>query len=194
MDNIAQEKRQLRQKFIKERTQQPSTHAYSEVAQRLLLGEDIWKKAHYVALYMAVRGEMSTHLLLEAAWQQQKCVLLPRCQPESGNMEFVPCTHLDDLVPGSFGIMEPHVDLAPISFAKQPPDLMVIPGTAFDTQGYRLGFGGGYYDKALAQEWCCAHTVCMGLCFAWQVVKNLPVAPWDIPMHALVTEKAVLWV
>ncbi len=194
MDNIAQEKRLLRQKFLTERTKQPSAHANSEAAQQKLLTEIVWQHACSVALYMAVRGEMSTNLLLEHAWRTGKCVLLPRCRPEQGKMDFVPCTSMDDLAPGNFGIMEPHAHLPAIHLDSDAPHIMVIPGTAFDKRGNRLGFGGGYYDRLFAEPWCCPHTIRMGLCYSWQIVEALPIEAWDMPMNALITEEGLLWI
>ncbi len=194
MDNIAQEKRLLRQKFLTERTKQPSAHANSEAAQQKLLAENIWQTANTVALYMAVRGEMSTNTLLEHAWHNKKCVLLPRCRPTQGSMDFVPCTSMDDLTPGNFGIMEPHTHIPKKELDTQAPDIIIIPGTAFDKKGNRLGFGGGYYDRLFAESWCCPHTLRIGLCYAWQIIDTLPLEPWDMPMDALVTEQGILWI
>jgi 5-formyltetrahydrofolate cyclo-ligase len=67
--------------------------------------------------------------------------------------------------------------------------LFVVPGVAFDARGRRLGRGGGWYDRALAAH---SHGVRIGLAFDFQVVPELPEAPWDVRMHAVVTDERLL--
>lgn len=72
------------------------------------------------------------------------------------------------------------------------PDIIVVPGVAFDRQGGRLGQGGGYYDRLLGSP---AYAACLriGLAYAFQVLDRLPRDDWDVPVHALCTEEGLLW-
>ena len=73
------------------------------------------------------------------------------------------------------------------------PDLIVAPGLAFDRNGVRLGMGGGYYDRLLALP---RHrdSLRIGLAYAFQIVDSLPREAWDVPVHAVCTEKGIVWI
>ncbi|MDR1359850.1 MAG: 5-formyltetrahydrofolate cyclo-ligase [Deltaproteobacteria bacterium] len=168
-------------------------HSRSLAAQRHILDEALWQKASCVALYMAVRGEADTAALLERAWAEGKSVLLPLCsRQEKGRMDFCPCAGRQALRPGLYGIPEPDPDLARPS-APLTPDLLVVPGLAFDRQGFRLGLGGGYYDRFfLRSPW--PGVARLGLAFSFQILDALPREAWDRPVHALGTEDGLLWI
>ncbi len=191
-----------RKKYAQEKDVTVQAHSDSCAAQKALIASTLWQKSHVVAVYMAVRGEVDTCLLLEDAWYNKKTVFLPRCRPcrkkehtipeEQGIMDFIACNSMDDMAIGSFGIMEPMAHLLP-NINMPPPEILVLPGVGFDRKGYRLGFGGGYYDRILTHPWL-ARTVCVGLCYTWQIVDNIPVEAWDMPVHALATTKGMLWI
>ncbi len=73
------------------------------------------------------------------------------------------------------------------------PDLIIAPGLAFDRNGIRLGMGGGYYDRLLALPRHAASRR-IGLAFAFQFVDSLPREAWDMPVHAVCTEKGLVWI
>jgi 5-formyltetrahydrofolate cyclo-ligase len=172
--------------------------ALSRLACGRLLASALWQGAATVALYIAVRGEVDTGLLLDAAWREGKTLLLPLCAPEkAGTMRLTACAGPEQLCRGAYGIPEP-VPAAPIDWEKPelfstPPDLVVAPGLAFDRQGFRLGMGGGYYDRLLALP-AYAHACRLGLAYAFQITEAVPRRDWDIPMQALCTEKELLWI
>jgi 5-formyltetrahydrofolate cyclo-ligase len=89
------------------------------------------------------------------------------------------------LTAGAYGIMEPSAD-APVLAAGQV-DLILVPSVACDQQGYRLGYGGGYYDRLLSlPEW--ANQTTIGIVFEAARVVNLPIDPWDRPLKNICTE------
>ena len=166
----------------------------AEKAQDRILSSRAWQEARSVGLYVPIRGELSTTLLREAAWREGRRCLLPRCLPggaeAKGQMEFHDCPGEEALLPGSFGILEPDPARCPV--VAEPPDLLIVPAVALDRDGYRLGYGGGYYDRLLARpgwEGVCA----LGLVFAMQVVACLERRPWDRPLSGLATEEELTW-
>lgn len=170
--------------------------AHARQAQLRVIAHPVWKAARQVLLYKGIRNELSTDMLLDAAWQSGKQVLLPRCEPDApGTMCLAPCACAADLTPGLYGIPEPCPVRCPALDPDSPdfrPDIAIIPGVAFDRHGNRLGYGGGYYDRFLAHPGM-ARTALVGFAHAFQIVDALPAAHWDRPVHALCTEEDFLW-
>lgn len=164
----------------------------SRQAQERILELRMWRQARSVLLYVGCRGETATNLLLQAAWDDGKNVLLPRCLPASpGEMELACARSEQDLTPGLYSIPEPDPKTC-IPVVSPEVDILVAPALAFDRNGYRLGQGGGYYDRLLASK-PFAHTLAIGLAFDFQVVDSLPVDSWDRPVAAVATNKELLW-
>lgn len=172
--------------------------AAAQAAQARLLGLDRWREAGTVALYMAFRTEMPAEGLLKAAWAAGKRVLLPRCRPcrrddapGEPEMDLAAVACLDELKKGAFGILEPDPATCPAE-EELAPDLLVTPALAFDRQGFRLGYGGGYYDRYLARP-ALNNAFCVGLGYALQLLDRLPREPWDRPLHCICTEEEIIW-
>ena len=195
------EKRELRSALRARRKALPPSErsALSLAAQHNILDSGAWKKARSVALYMPMPEETDTAALLQDAWATGKTVLLPLCSPEEpGHMNFFACTGLHELTPGSFGILEPDIDALvhngpECALPAAAPELVIVPGVAFDNLGRRLGMGGGYYDRLFARP-DYAGTTRIGLAFDFQRVPALPGGDWDLPVHALSTEKGLVWI
>jgi 5-formyltetrahydrofolate cyclo-ligase len=161
-------------------------------AQAALLASSAWAGARTVALYMPIRGETPTDMLFRQALAEGKNVVLPRCLPGGrGLMEFAPCPDPAELVPGVFGILEPPPARAPADFSGGGPELLVAPALACDFQGYRLGYGGGFYDRLLAGLGR-QSAPRIGLIYAFQLVPRLPADVWDMRLHGVCTEDGLL--
>ena len=95
----------------------------------------------------------------------------------------------DGLKAGTYGIFEPSVDL-PALTAKEV-DLILIPAVACDRSGFRLGYGGGYYDRMLAlPEW--QNKPAIGIVFHFALIAELPIDPWDRRLHGVCTDRACI--
>ena len=170
--------------------------ALSREAARHLMADPIWQNARAIALYMDVRGELGTADLLEAAVNAGKTVLLPVCG-EPGHMDLA--LYTGRLRTGAYGIPEPECPddgreaRTDTCFSDAVPDLIVVPGMAFDREGFRLGMGAGYYDRFLARDGYAGVTR-IGFAYALQVVDRLPREAWDLPVHALCTEEGLVWI
>ncbi|MFZ5427388.1 MAG: 5-formyltetrahydrofolate cyclo-ligase [Thermodesulfobacteriota bacterium] len=150
-----------------------------------------WRSAREVMVYFAFKGEVDAAPLLEGLWRRGARVLAPRCRPGQAGVLDVACvTCLDELAPGAYGILEPHPERCP-PLAEYAPDAALIPAVAFDRRGGRLGFGQGYYDRLLAGPGF-ARTFLIGLAHPFQVVDELPMDPWDRPVHAVVTGEGII--
>ncbi|MDY6938874.1 MAG: 5-formyltetrahydrofolate cyclo-ligase [Cyanobacteriota bacterium] len=94
----------------------------------------------------------------------------------------------DRLEKGAYGISEPHPDAPPVD--PEAVDLILVPAVACDRLGYRLGYGGGYYDRLLdAPEWSSKSTI--GIVFEFANLPQLPIEPWDKPLQAVCTESGI---
>lgn len=139
-------------------------------------------EADTLLLFYGVGSEPDTgHLLLEL-WRQGKRVLLPKCLTERA-MEARLVRGVDDLRPGTFGIPEP-LDACP-TVGKGEIDLILVPALCYDLSRRRLGQGGGYYDRYLADYG--GRTV--GLCRERLLQKALPVEEHDRAVDLVLTEK-----
>lgn len=155
-----------------------------------LLSLDRIRLAVSVMLYLPARGEVDTWPLLDHFWARGSEILLPRCCDGSpGIMDAYAVTSREDLGPGCFGLIEPRMERA--IFVKNPqPEVIILPALAFDRRGYRLGFGGGYYDRFLPTLGCAPLLV--GPAYAFQVLDSIPVEPWDRPVEMIVTPESIL--
>lgn len=138
---------------------------------------------------LAFRSEWETRPLLEAALALGKVVGAPRVNPGKRMLETYAITDLErDLGPGFLGIDEPLPHCGPL--ALDAIDWVLVPGVAFDTQGHRIGYGGGYYDRLLPLLRSDARRVAGA--FELQVVEQVPAAMHDLQVDAVVTERRAM--
>ena len=162
-----------------------------QILQRLLALPE-YHKAPRVLSYVSTAIEVDTRSLIEQALRDGKKVAVPWCVPGKVDMKFFLIGGLDELEPGSFGVLEPvpgkHRELLDVvSEAEMVNSLCVLPGLGFDLSGYRLGYGKGYYDRFLSGY--CGTTA--GVCYTACLRTLLPHGRYDRMMNILVTEKFV---
>ena len=110
-----------------------------------LLQHPFYQEAKVIATYLSFSHEFQTQEMIEQALKDGKRVLIPKTYPK-GRMDFV-VYDPQQLVKTSFGLLEPQGDLEVVDASQI--DLIHVPGLAFTTEGYRIGYGGGYYDRYL---------------------------------------------
>ncbi len=147
--------------------------------QALFLASSQYLDAKTVYGYMPYNQEVRTVPILEQALADGKRVAVPKVYGEE--MRFIYITGFDGMEKSDFGIPEPVAD-GPV--ADDPTALVLMPGLAFDKEGHRIGYGGGYYDKFLEAE--PGHPT-VALCYDFQVLPQIPVDAYDIPVDL------VLW-
>jgi 5-formyltetrahydrofolate cyclo-ligase len=162
-------------------------------------GLPTWRGARSVAGFVGVRGEPDTRALLEAALREGKRLWLPRVAP-GNRLRWVTVDDLDArLEPGAFGLLEPVAregDAVLDSITEDAEiDLVLVPGLGFARSGGRIGFGCGYYDRALEPVAAAKVPVRIGLCFASfldPVEGPIPIDAHDVRVHLVATERGVV--
>lgn len=182
-------KNQLRQ-YYKQLRKQLSLDAvkiYSAQIAARLFTLPLWQASNTVMLYLSFQNEVSTTAIYQKGWQLGKNMLLPICQPQTGQMKMSRITSLEQLVYNRYGIGELPDHLQQI-IAPEQIDLCLIPGIAFDHQGNRLGFGAGYYDRYLAL--LRPEVKRLALAYECQLHPQLlPTDEHDLPMDYILTER-----
>jgi 5-formyltetrahydrofolate cyclo-ligase len=131
-----------------------------------------------IAGYIAHKGEPDILPFLLRAFHLGHVVALPR--PDADRLDFRRWDPDMAMEPGLAGIPQP-AGGDPIE-----PRIVLAPLVGFDRLGHRLGQGGGYYDRWFADH---PHAMRIGIAWSMQEVPSLPTEPWDVPLHAIVTEK-----
>ena len=141
---------------------------------------ELYRKAKTIYGYLPYNQEVRTVPMLEQAIADGKRVAVPKCYDK--DMRFI---YIDDfdtqIAPGYAGIPEPIAD-GPV--AEDKTALVLMPGLAFDPQGHRIGYGGGFYDRFLSDE---PDHPTLALCYGFQMVEHLETEEFDIPVDL------VLW-
>jgi 5-formyltetrahydrofolate cyclo-ligase len=192
--DLSEQKRTLRREMSAARTALPESEcrARSEAAcARLLALPELAAVGgagpKMVAGYVAARGEIDPAPMLTAAAAGGATVALPRVATGAPRLRF----HRGDagpLAPGRFGLREPAATAPEISADEL--DVVIVPGLAFDPEGRRLGFGGGYYDGLFGASG--KRPALIGLCYDFQIVARCPADDRDVPVDLVVTEARVL--
>ena len=136
--------------------------------------------------YVSTPIEVDTRIIIETALQDGKTVAVPRCVPQTRNMEFYRIHSLEELESGSFGVLEPlpNKDNLVEDFSR---GLCLVPAFCYDFLGYRLGYGKGYYDRFLSGF----GGNMIGLCYSDCIRHRLPHGRFDRAVELIVTEKFI---
>lgn len=153
-----------------------------EIASRFLCTRE-YMNAKTVLIYVSKADEVETRGIIYGAFANGKKVAVPKCEGK-GIMKFYLISSMNDLCEGFRNILEPDTDKCKL-LTDFENSICVVPALSFDPEGYRLGFGGGYYDRFLENY----KGVSAGLCYGSFVKWNLPREEHDIPVDLLVTDR-----
>lgn len=144
-----------------------------------------YRKSNTLVVYVSKELEVDTIHLIRTALGEGKKVAVPRCVENSRIMNMHLINSMEDLEKGSFGLLEPPQG-API-LHKTRDALAIVPAFCNDMYGYRVGYGGGYYDRYLSSF----QGVKVGINYSECVQKYLINGRYDVPIDLLVTDKAI---
>lgn len=136
-----------------------------------------------VSGFLPIGSEIDTRPVLKALVGLGHTTALPVVVGKAQPLVFRKWSPGDDLISGSFGTFEPSASADEVI-----PEVMLVPLLAFDHAGYRLGYGGGFYDRTIEKIECVAPIVTIGVAFSAQHVDTVPIGPYDKPLQWIATE------
>jgi len=182
--------KQAWRKYMITQLKQLSTHKkviYEQAIQQRTLNSILWDTASVVGITYAQIFEWNTIPLVHNALENGKIITFPKANPKTREMDFFSINQLDELKPGYAGIYEPDSEIATYT-NKSEIDLLIVPGLVFDENGFRIGFGGGFYDRFLEDY----RGLTVSLAAEFQIVKKLPRETFDKNIKHIITEKRYL--
>ncbi|SHE27357.1 5-formyltetrahydrofolate cyclo-ligase [Marinitoga hydrogenitolerans DSM 16785] len=138
------------------------------------------RKFKSIAMYYPFRKEVDLLNLIDLL--KDKDILFPKIKGK--DMYFVKISSFDEFEKGKYGIMEPVGEIY-----NKIIDIFLIPGIAFDERLFRLGYGGGYYDRYFSKY---KKGLLIGTAFDFQILKDVPTYNHDIKMDVIITEKRII--
>ena len=189
---IREQKKALRKEYLKIRdalTVEYRAQASKEIFQQLACSSE-FSQAETIFTYVSYKSEVDTHEIIRYAIEHGKRVAVPRCVPGSRKMCWHAISSLDELREGTYGILESANNsdtlVAPPTFSNStetectPCALALVPGATFDAHGYRIGYGGGYYDVFLQNFAGVSVGLCYEVCFSH---KPFLTETHDVPVN-----------
>lgn len=187
--DIREYKKELRAKFKQIRRDMPE-RTKAELDDKIckkLVSTDAYKRCKRLLTYVSTEIEVDTMQLIHTALADGKTVAVPRCIDGTRNMDFYIITSDEQLEARTFGVLEPDPEKCKMLTCFDDA-VCIVPALAYDMEGYRLGYGGGYYDRFLS-----AHSGLynIGIEYCCCTVLNLVRGKFDVAANLIVTEKYI---
>jgi 5-formyltetrahydrofolate cyclo-ligase len=185
MNNKNSIRKQMRETLSK--LTKPQYEDYSYKIACTLYEDEAWKQAKVIGLTVSKQPEVDTYQLIRKAWESGKQVVVPKCDPNERRLSFRTLNEFSQLESVFYGLFEP-IEEVTKEVDADSIDLLIVPGLAYTKEGYRLGFGGGYYDRYLQNY----HGMTISLAFTDQLVPQFLVEEHDIPVSQIITNHGVI--
>jgi 5-formyltetrahydrofolate cyclo-ligase len=191
LDALRQQKAVIRQEMLAKRDalDPAGRAAKSQLIKTYFFSLPEILAAKSLMFYVSFRSEVETHIMIKYAMAIGMKVIVPKTDTKNKQLILYRLENYEeDLSPGVWGIMEPKAEkLSPVSYDEI--DVVIAPGVAFSEQGWRIGYGGGFYDRLLRESQKRSYA----LGFEMQVLPEIPFDPQrDVPVNYLVTERRVI--
>ena len=186
--DIRDHKNKLRNKYKSIRTSM--TYEYKSKLDNAvfnrLISLNVYKQADVILTFVSTDIEVDTHQLIKYSLEQGKKVAVPKCISGTRNMAFYLIESFDDLEVATFSVLEPKTDKCTI-LENFENSICIVPGLAFDLNGYRLGYGKGYYDRFLSRY----NGKTIGVCYCSCTLNKLIKGKFDRNVDILITDKFI---
>lgn len=180
-------KREFRKELKSKRKNIEKKAQNDEFIRENLICSDLYLDAKQVLFYASLDDEINIDECINDALLLGKRAALPVCADDNGNMEFYYINTMDDLKSGSFGVREPDINKCE-KVTDFSDSICVVPAIAYDKNGYRLGYGKGYYDRFLKNN----ALISVGVCYNELIEDNLPRDEYDIPVNYVITQSGLI--
>lgn len=185
-------KKNLRKELLKKRNllSKEEIHHKSLLITEKLKSRSFYKDAKHIMLYLSFDSEVLTNFIIEDLMNSNKKVYIPLTVPKTRELIVSELINLEeDLEVGNFGVLEPKKEaIRPVSVDLL--DLVIVPGVGFEKSGYRIGYGGGYYDRFLPK--ISVKTPKVALAFEVQMIEKVPTDEYDFPVDYIITEEEII--
>ena len=196
LEKIMEKKGKMRREAYDRRNAQENKDEVSAAAVEKFMALPEYEKAHTIMWYIDCRSETRTKpQLLAEVEKGEKKIIVPYCTEDENGENKLGLWHmesLEEMVVGKWNILEPPKELwgnPEKEVAPEELDMIMVPGVGFDRDGGRMGNGQGYYDRTM--EKVRPDCFLIALCYESQLFDNILVAPHDVYMDKVVTEKEV---
>ncbi|MCM3716813.1 5-formyltetrahydrofolate cyclo-ligase [Fictibacillus phosphorivorans] len=156
----------------------------SEKAAAQLFTTERWMNANIIGITVSRKFELDTTMIIKKAWDEGKTVCVPKCYSSNKQMEFRELNSFHELENVYMDLYEPIEEKTTV-IEKENIDLLIVPGLIFDKKGYRIGYGGGYYDRYLQNY----QGSTISICYSFQTAETLPFEEFDVPVDRIITEE-----
>lgn len=183
---VNEQKKQLRKAMLQKRKElsESETAVKNFAITEKLLSLAKVQSAELILPFVSAKGEVGTREFIARCFDVGKTVAVPRCI-DGSNMEFCVIHTFDDLEKGMYGIDEPKEYCEVIKAENAENSVLIVPALCFDTKGYRLGYGKGYYDRFISRY--SGFTV--GVCYSEFITDDIPIDEYDRCVDIVITEK-----
>jgi 5-formyltetrahydrofolate cyclo-ligase len=191
MYEIRKHKTEIREYYLeKRRSLSPELRAQmGEKICRNMISSATFRYADIILMFYPKDDEIDIRPIAEAALAAGKKIAFPRCNPEDHSMVFYFVNSFDDLEPGSYNIMEPSETLPAFdkAMAETANVVCIVPAVVFDKKGYRIGYGGGYYDRYLSGF----RGTKVGMAYRYFIVNSVPHGRFDLTVDVMMNERGL---
>lgn len=147
-----------------------------------------WINSQIIGITVSKPYEWDTEKIIRQGWKEDKTIVVPKSQPSNFMLDFRQIQHFSQLESGYQDLWEP-ITSQTKEIKKNEIELMIVPGLLFDKKGFRVGYGGGYYDRYL--EGFTNET--LAVTSHRQVIDSVPVDTYDLPVKHIITEEGILF-
>lgn len=183
-------KKTIRKQILESRANlgKNSHNLYSDRIINKLCESSFYKESKIIMTFISFGHEVNTHNFVKNSLNNNKRITVPITFPESNEIKPSEILDFDELEVGFYNILTPKEEFHRFIDPNEV-DLIIVPGLAFDRKGYRVGYGGGYYDRFLSKY---PKATKIGLAFDLQMIDQVPRDEFDIAVDYIITENEII--
>ena len=187
---MIKEKKEIRKHMLKQRDMidKIQKQKWDNEIFNKVINSEYYKKAKTIFLFVSFKSEVDTHKLIEYAINDNKEICVPKIETKEKGIELYKITGFDDLKVGYYNVLEPIEGSQKIS--SENIDLILMPGLAFDREGGRVGYGGGYYDKFLKESEK-NRVKRIAIAYNCQLLDKVPMDENDMKIDGIITNEKI---